>query len=76
MKRVLPFLLILFGFSSFMNAQWVSPGNGTSYTMNDLVNLSDGTVTNDASTFTIHDDITISANDILVLNDHVLVAAV
>ena len=71
MKRVLPLLLILFGFSSFMNAQWVSPGNGTSYTMNDLVNLSDGTVTNDASTFTIHDDITISANDILVLNDHV-----
>lgn len=71
MKRLLPFLCILLGFTSVMNAQWVSPGNGASYTMSDLVALSNGTVTNDGTTFTIHDDLTISNNDILVLNDHV-----
>lgn len=54
-----------------LHAQWISPGNGTTYTMPDLVTASDGAVTNDGSVFTVHSDITISANDVLVIDDQV-----
>lgn len=72
MKKILTTLLLLVGISNCLNAQWTSPGDGTSYTMNDLVSASNGTVTGSGDTFTIHGDLTISANDGLVINDEVL----
>ena len=52
-----------------LNAQWTSPGNGTTYTLNDLVEVS-GCVSFDPQIFYyfISGDITISANDKLYIN--------
>lgn len=54
-----------------MNAQWTSPGNGTTYTLPDLVVASDGAVTNTGTRFSINSDITISTNDILKIDQQV-----
>ena len=52
-----------------LNAQWTSPGNGTTYTLDDLVEVS-GCVSFDPQIFYyfITGDITISANDKLYIN--------
>lgn len=52
-----------------MNAQWTSPGDGTTYTLDDLVEVS-GCVSFDPQIFYyfISGDITISANDKLYIN--------
>ena len=71
MKKILPTLLLIIGLTSVAKAQWTSPGNGTTYTLPDLVVASDGVVTNDGTVFTIHQDLTISANDVLVVDDQV-----
>jgi len=70
-KLYLSFLFVLV-FSSTMNAQWVSPGNGTTYTIPDLVNVSNGTVTNGPDGYSINADLTISTNDVLNIDDQVL----
>lgn len=59
------------GLWSVLNAQWVSPGNGTTYTLPDLVAASNGAVTNTGTTFSINSDITISTNDILKIDNQV-----
>ena len=71
MKRLLPTLLLIIGFTSFVNAQWTSPGDGTTYTLPDLVTASEGVVTNSGTVFTIHQDLTISANDVLLIDNQV-----
>ena len=71
MKRLLPIILLIIGLTSSTNAQWTSPGDGTTYTLPDLVTVSDGTVTNDGTVFTIHHDLTISPNDVLLINNQV-----
>lgn len=71
MKKVTLILALCLGFIPMLNAQWVSPGNGTTYTMPDLVNVSNGVVTNTGTVFTINNDITISQNDILNIDDQV-----
>ena len=58
-------------FTSMLNAQWISPGNGTTYTMPDLVAASNGVVTNTGNVFTVNADLTISENDILNIDDQV-----
>ena len=67
--RFFLFLVFSFGFSQAINAQWTSPGNGTTYTLNDLVEVS-GCVSFDPVIYYyyITDDITISANDKLYIN--------
>lgn len=52
-------------------AQWISPGNGTTYSMTELVAASDGCVglAEDGS-FRINSDLTISENDNLVIADN------
>ncbi|MBR1513149.1 MAG: DUF1565 domain-containing protein [Bacteroidales bacterium] len=66
------FVLILFlGLVPMMNAQWTSPGNGTTYTLPDLAAVSNGVVTNDGNVFAIHSDLTISQNDVLQIDDQV-----
>ena len=52
-----------------LNAQWTSPGNGTTYTMSELVNVTDGVVTFDATNYHIHADLTIAQNDVLKIDN-------
>ncbi|MBO2523504.1 MAG: hypothetical protein CW336_06575 [Bacteroidetes bacterium] len=54
-----------------LDAQWVSPGDGTTYTLPDLVDVTEGVVTVGENGFVINADITISANDILKIDDQV-----
>ena len=70
MKRFLPVLLII-GLSTSLNAQWVSPGNGTTYTLPDLVNVTEGVVTGSGTTFAINSDLTISTGDVLLIDNQV-----
>jgi hypothetical protein len=54
-----------------LNAQWVSPGNGTTYTLPDLVSVSNGAVTNTGTVFSFNSDITIAFNDVLKIDNQV-----
>ena len=54
-----------------LDGQWVSPGDGTTYTMPDLVDVTEGVVTVGENGYVINADITISANDILKIDDQV-----
>ena len=71
MKKTLLSLWVFFGLISSVSAQWTSPGDGTTYTLPDLVAASDGTVTNGPNGFLINNDLTIAANDILLIDDQV-----
>lgn len=51
------------------NAQWVSPGNGTTYTFTDLVEVTDGVVTTGENGFIVNADLTISTGDVLEINN-------
>lgn len=66
MKRILV-LALVFGFMSMLNAQWVSPGNGTTYTLSDLVETGCVLYDNANSTYSINADLTISATDKLYI---------
>ena len=69
MKKVTLILALFLGFIPILNAQWTSPGNGTTYTMSELVNVTDGVVTFDATNYHIHADLTISQNDVLKIDN-------
>ncbi len=71
MKKFLPVFLFFISLTSVLNAQWVSPGNGTSYTLPDLVNVTGGAVTQGPDGFLINTDLTISTNDVLVIDNQV-----
>lgn len=65
MKKVILFLLL----SVVLNAQYITPGLGNRYTIQNLVSTSNGTVIQeDGSTFRIKSNLTISANDSLITN--------
>ena len=68
-KAILIFAFVISSVS-MMNAQWVSPGNGTIYTIEDLVELSNGCViwSESNNSYRIENDVTISANDKLDVN--------
>ena len=70
MKKLYFSLVFILGLWSMLNAQWVSPGNGTTYTIEDLVEVSNGCVMwiDGNQQYRIENDITISANDILDVN--------
>ena len=69
MKHLLTALFILIGVT-FAQAQFITPGDGTTYTMDNLVSISGGAVTFDGEDYLIHNDLTISTNDILeILED-------
>lgn len=69
MKKI-SLLLFFFGIISLMNAQWVSPGDGTTYNIDDLIEVSEGCVVWNESNqqYRIENDVTISANDKLDVN--------
>ncbi len=71
MKKVLPILLFIIGLATSTSAQWTSPGNGTTYTFPDLVNVTNGVVTNGPDGFLINADLTISTNDVLLIDNQV-----
>ena len=71
MKKEILFFTLFFAIIPMLNAQWVSPGNGTTYTLPDLVSVSEGVVTNTGTVFAINNDLTISANDVLKIDDQV-----
>ena len=71
MKKLLIISALLLAFGLTMRAQWVSPGNGTTYTLPDLVSVSNGAVTNEGTVFSFNSDITISANDVLKIDNQV-----
>lgn len=72
MKKLCFILVFILGFWSMLNAQWVSPGDGTTYTFPELVNVTNGVVTNGTNGYLINADLTISANDVLKIDDQVL----
>lgn len=69
MKKLYLAFAFIFSIMSMLNAQWVSPGDGRTYTMSELVNVTDGVVTFDATNYHIHNDLTISTNDILKIDN-------
>jgi hypothetical protein len=71
MKRLLLISLFLLASLTILKAQWVSPGYGTTYTLPDLVNISNGAVTNNGTVFSINTDITIAYNDVLKIDNQV-----
>ena len=74
MKKLLLTIVFSIGLWSMLNAQWVSPGNGTTYTFPDLIAVSNGVVGNNPSfpvNFGINADLTISENDVLIIDDQV-----
>jgi len=70
MKKILLFLIAIFAIVN-THAQWVSPGNGTTYTLPDLVDVTEGVVTVGENGYVINADLTISANDVLKIDDQV-----
>ena len=71
MRKIALLLTFSIGLWSMLNAQWVSPGNGTTYTLPDLVSVSNGAVTNTGTVFSFNSDITISQNDVLKIDNQV-----
>ena len=70
MKKATLILALFFGFFPLLNAQWTSPGNGTTYNIDDLIEVSEGCVVWNESNqqYRIENDVTISANDKLDVN--------
>ena len=71
MKKSLLFLVVIMTIATTLCAQWTSPGNGTTYTLPDLVAATDGVVTGDGTVFQINADLTISTNDMLQIDNQV-----
>ena len=71
MKKLFFLISLIAGLVSAINAQWVSPGNGTTYTFPDLVDVTEGVVTIGENGFVINGDLTISTNDVLKIDNQV-----
>lgn len=69
MKKVILFLIAIFTIVINTHGQWVSPGDGTSYTFSDLVEITNGVVTNGPDGFLVNADLTISTGDVLEINN-------
>ena len=69
MKKFLLFLIAIFAIVINTHGQWVSPGNGTTYTFADLVDITDGVVTVGENGYIVNADLTISTGDVLEINN-------
>ena len=69
MKKLLLAIALIAGLCSAINAQWVSPGNGTTYTFADLVDITDGVVVVGENGYVVNADLTISTGDVLEINN-------
>jgi len=72
MKNIrLVFILSLL--SQFAFSQYITPGTGVIWDLDDLVNNSDGVITIDEGIYYIHDDLTISETDtIQIISDEII----
>ncbi len=73
MKTFYTLVLLVFTFSLTTQAQYITPGNGTDYSLDDLVSQSGGVVTINNNTYFINGDLTISATDTLKIQDAAVV---
>ena len=69
MKKFLLFLIAIFAIVINTHGQWVSPGNGTTYTFADLVDITEGVVTVGENGYLVNADLTISTGDVLEINN-------
>ncbi|MBU1369447.1 MAG: T9SS type A sorting domain-containing protein [Bacteroidetes bacterium] len=69
MKNFSFILLFLFGMLLTTQAQYITPGNSQAYTLDDLVDLSGGTVSFENGSFIINNALTISATDTLKITE-------
>ena len=69
MKKLFLLISLIAGLVSAINAQWVSPGNGTTYTFADLVDITEGVVTVGENGYLVNADLTISTGDVLEINN-------
>lgn len=69
MKKSFLFLIAIFTIVINAYGQWVSPGNGTTYTFADLVDITGGVVTTGENGYIVHADLTISTGDVLEINN-------
>ena len=69
MKKILLIIGYTLAQVALMMGQWTSPGNGTTYTLRDLVTASEGCVTHAGGNnpYRIHNDLTIAPNDRLTV---------
>lgn len=72
MKKILLFLIAILAIVINTHGQWVSPGNGTTYTFPDLVEVSEGVVTVGENGFLVNADLTISTGDVLQIDNQAL----
>ncbi|MCK5774559.1 MAG: hypothetical protein KAH25_00195, partial [Bacteroidales bacterium] len=66
-KNILLVLSILLFLNNHSYSQYISPGNGNIFTLDDLVNISGGVVTVDGTDYIFNDNITISPSDTLTI---------
>ncbi|MCK5775493.1 MAG: T9SS type A sorting domain-containing protein [Bacteroidales bacterium] len=66
-KNILLVLSILLFLNNLSFSQYISPGNGNTFTLDDLVNISGGVVTLDGADYIFNDHITISPTDTLTI---------
>ena len=69
MKKLVILIAIIVGLCPTIIAQWVSPGEGVTYTFSDLVEVTDGVVTVGENGYLVNADLTISAGDVLEINN-------
>jgi len=72
MMRIFTILTLLV-LSLLAHGQYVSPGTGATYTLNDLVAISEGVVTREGGEYFINHNLTISHTDKLLINTDVTV---
>ncbi len=72
MKALLT-LVLFTGLLAGVQAQFVTPGDGETYGMDDLVSISGGVVTFDGDAYLVHQDLTISGPDALEILDDITV---
>ena len=78
MKKLFSIFALMLAFAGMANAQWTSPGNGTTYNLDDLVSVSNGSVvyigelpySQERPVYRFMADITISPNDQLFIPSH------
>ena len=69
MKTIYTLIFLVLAFSLNTKAQYVTPGNGDDFSLDDLVSQSGGVVTSSNGTYFINGDLTISATDTLKIFD-------
>lgn len=67
MKKIIPLFLFLLVCNQVV-AQYTTPGTGVDWTLDDIVTASPGTVTVSGNVYTLHQNLTVAANDILRIN--------